>query len=330
MKENLKVSVCMITYGHEKYIREAIEGILMQECDFEVELILANDCSPDSTDKVIQNILENHPKRSWIKYFNHKENLGMMPNFIFALGQCSGNYVAMCEGDDYWITKDKLQKQVDILEENKKVGLVYTNVKYFIQNKEQFVDIPARFAAEQSEVIPMMLKSKFIEFATTVFRKAILDKVLTILEKELENKVIGDTRILLETLHNSSLYFLNETTTVYRIIDGSASHPIDLEKFVFALLDSYHCRKEFVKRNNFNKTWLSDSICNTNRGLINRAFVSQSYSDVYKLMKNLLILDTFQYCTWGIFKRKMNFAILLKFILSCFGIGIIRQKLNGC
>jgi len=78
------------------------------------------------------------------------------------------------------------------------------------------------------------------------------------------------------------------------------------------------------------KTWLADSICNTNRGLINRAFVSKSYSDVYKLMKKLLIFDTFQYCTWRIFKRKMNFAILLKLFLSCFGIGIIRQKLNRC
>jgi glycosyltransferase involved in cell wall biosynthesis len=328
MKQNLKVSVCMITYGHEKYIRDAIEGVLMQECDFEVELILANDCSPDQTDDVIQEILLNHPRGSWIKYFNHEKNLGIMPNFIFALRQCSGDYVAMCEGDDYWITKDKLQKQIDILERNKAIGLVYTNVKHFIQKKGQFVDIPARFAAEQSEVIPMMLKSKFIEFATTVFRKSILDKVLTILEKELENKVIGDTRILLETVYNSSLYFLNETTTVYRIIEGSASHPINLEKFIFALLDSYYCRKEFVKRNNLNKTWLADSICNTNRGLINRAFVSKSYSGVYKLMKNLLIVDTFQYCTWGTFKKKMSFAILLKFILSCFGIGIIRQKLN--
>lgn len=118
MKQNLKVSVCMITYGHEKYIREAIEGVLMQECNFEVELILANDCSPDSTDKVIQDILNNHPRRSWIKYFKHEENLGMMPNFIFALKKGEGKYVALCEGDDYWTDPLKLQKQVDFLESN--------------------------------------------------------------------------------------------------------------------------------------------------------------------------------------------------------------------
>jgi len=58
MAQKLKVSVCMITYSHEKYIREAIEGVLMQECDFEVELIVANDCSPDQTDNVVQDIIK--------------------------------------------------------------------------------------------------------------------------------------------------------------------------------------------------------------------------------------------------------------------------------
>ena len=83
MAQKLKVSVCMITYGQEKYIREAIEGVLMQECDFEVELILSNDCSPDRTDEIIQDIIKNHPKGCWIKYFKHESNIGMMPNFIF-------------------------------------------------------------------------------------------------------------------------------------------------------------------------------------------------------------------------------------------------------
>lgn len=118
MKPNPKVSVCMITYSHEKYIREAIEGVLMQECDFVVELIIANDCSPDQTDTVIQNILENHPRASLIKYIKHEKNIGMMPNFIFALQQCKGEYIALCEGDDYWTDPLKLQKQIDFLEMN--------------------------------------------------------------------------------------------------------------------------------------------------------------------------------------------------------------------
>ena len=85
MEQKLLVSVVMITYGHENYIRQAIEGVLMQECDFDIELILANDCSPDQTHEVIQDILNTHPKANIINYFKHDKNIGMMPNFLFAL-----------------------------------------------------------------------------------------------------------------------------------------------------------------------------------------------------------------------------------------------------
>jgi glycosyltransferase involved in cell wall biosynthesis len=118
MSQYPKVSVCMITYGHEKYIRQAIEGILMQQCDFKVELVLANDCSPDATDQIVKAIIDTHPRGSWIKYICNEKNLGMMPNFIFSLKECKGEYIALCEGDDYWTDPFKLQKQVGFLEAN--------------------------------------------------------------------------------------------------------------------------------------------------------------------------------------------------------------------
>lgn len=318
----------MITYGHEKFIAEAIKGVLMQECDFEVELIVVNDCSPDHTDRVVQNILESHPKASWVRYINHKENLGMMSNFMFALQQCNGVYVAMCEGDDYWITKDKLQKQVDILESNKDIGLVYTGVTHFNQNLGKFIEIPPRFVTSRKEVIPSLLKSKYIEFPTTMFRKTVLDEVLNIIKIEFKNAVIGDTRILLETAYQSEIYFLNEVTTIYRILDGSASHPTEVKKYILAIKDSYLCRKEFVERNHLNIKWLSDSICNTNRGLINQAFVAKNYTDTLKLLKNVVILDLFKYCRMNVFVKKMTATIYLKFVWSLLGVGVLRQKLK--
>lgn len=118
MKESVKVSICMITYGHENFIEEAIKGVLMQECDFEIEIIISNDCSPDNTHAVIQKILKTDPKASCIKYIKQENNLGIAANFIFTLEQCTGKYVSICEGDDYWIDPLKLQKQVDFLEKN--------------------------------------------------------------------------------------------------------------------------------------------------------------------------------------------------------------------
>ena len=68
------VSVCMITFNHEKYIAEAIEGVLMQDVDFEFELIIADDCSTDRTGEIVKTFIETHPRGNWIKYTLHKEN----------------------------------------------------------------------------------------------------------------------------------------------------------------------------------------------------------------------------------------------------------------
>jgi glycosyltransferase involved in cell wall biosynthesis len=114
----------MITYAHENYIEQAINAVLMQECDFEVELIITNDCSPDNTDGVIKKIIKNHPRSSWIKYIKHDKNIGMMTNFVFTFNEARGKYIAICEGDDYWTDPNKLQKQIDFLENNSEYNLV--------------------------------------------------------------------------------------------------------------------------------------------------------------------------------------------------------------
>ncbi|WP_159023049.1 glycosyltransferase [Formosa sp. L2A11] len=131
----MMVSVCMITYGHERYIKQAIEGVLMQECNFDVELIIADDCSPDSTAAIITSIQKNHSNSSWINYSKHTKNKGMMPNFVWALEQCQGRYIAPCEGDDYWTDPLKLQKQVDFLEANAEYGICWTQYKILNNGK---------------------------------------------------------------------------------------------------------------------------------------------------------------------------------------------------
>jgi glycosyltransferase involved in cell wall biosynthesis len=120
------VSVIMTTYNHEPYIKRAIEGVLMQETNFDVELILANDASPDNTDQIVRQLLENHPKRHWVKYTRHAENKGMKGNNIWAREQTRGKYLAYCEGDDYWIEPLKLQRQVDFMEANPNIVICGT------------------------------------------------------------------------------------------------------------------------------------------------------------------------------------------------------------
>ena len=95
------VSVFMMTYNHEKYISEAIEGVLMQNTNFDFDIVIGEDCSTDNTRQIILDYQRKYPGK--FKLLLHKENIGAMANQMAVLQACSGKYIAMCEGDDYWI-----------------------------------------------------------------------------------------------------------------------------------------------------------------------------------------------------------------------------------
>ena len=122
------VSVTMVTYGQEKYIQKAIEGVFLQKTNFPIELIIANDCSPDNTDEIVKEIIKKSPSNIQVKYTKHEINKGMIPNFIWVYQQAQGKYIAICEGDDYWTDENKLQKQVDFLEQNPDYSISCHNV----------------------------------------------------------------------------------------------------------------------------------------------------------------------------------------------------------
>lgn len=123
---DLVVSIMVITYNHEQFISDAIEGFLIQKCNFPVEIIIGDDCSTDSTQKIIKEYYSKFP--TTIKPILNSTNLGPLKNAINVLKHCTGKYVALCEGDDFWIDPLKLQKQVDFLEQNPEYVLSFHNV----------------------------------------------------------------------------------------------------------------------------------------------------------------------------------------------------------
>lgn len=116
-----KVSVLMITYNHEKYIEEAVRSVMMQETDFDYELIIGEDCSTDNTREIVLRLKDEFPDK--IRLILHQENVGMIPNFIDVYNAATGEYIALCEGDDYWTDPKKLQLQVDFLENNPSIRI---------------------------------------------------------------------------------------------------------------------------------------------------------------------------------------------------------------
>ena len=125
------VSVIVITYNQEKYIRECIESILAQKGDFEFEIIIGEDCSTDKTREICKKLQAQNPQH--IKLLLQDNNQGLMKNYLSTLELCRGKYIAQIAGDDYWNNPQKLQKQIDILEKNQHIGLVYTDVDFYDQ-----------------------------------------------------------------------------------------------------------------------------------------------------------------------------------------------------
>ncbi|MDN3676704.1 glycosyltransferase [Flavobacterium paronense] len=224
MKQQPTVSVCMITYGHEKFIAEAINSVLMQECDFDVELIIANDCSPDQTDQVIQNSIANHPKASWIRYFKHDKNLGMMSNFIFALQQCKGDYIALCEGDDYWTDSSKLQKQVDFLKAN--LDYVIHSAAAQILNKNKFAnEYIGLDTLSKSFTVENFHKKNHLVTCTVMFRNCVKN-----FPNDFYDITFGDWYLYVLLLKETNLkaYRSTEIFSIYRMHSNGFMNSLSL------------------------------------------------------------------------------------------------------
>jgi len=127
-QEDVMVSIICLTYNHENYIADAIEGFLMQETDFRYEILIHDDASTDSTAEVIRSYEKKYPhliKPVYQKVNQYSKNIKISPTFIYP--NAKGKYIAICEGDDYWTDPKKLQIQFDCLENNPDVVCCYHN-----------------------------------------------------------------------------------------------------------------------------------------------------------------------------------------------------------
>jgi glycosyltransferase involved in cell wall biosynthesis len=113
---DIMVSIFCITYNHSKFIAKALDGFLMQQCNFNTEIIIGDDCSTDGTAEIIDDYVVRYPGR--ITRLKAPKNIGATQNVIRVALETKGKYVATCDGDDYWTDPYKLQKQVDFLENN--------------------------------------------------------------------------------------------------------------------------------------------------------------------------------------------------------------------
>jgi glycosyltransferase involved in cell wall biosynthesis len=133
---NILVSICIITYNQEKYIAEALNSFLIQKTDFDFEILIHDDASTDKTPQIIKEYEEKYP--NIIKPIYQTENKyskGVSVDLAYNFPRAKGKYIAVCEGDDYWIDRNKLQIQIDYMEKHPQCALcVHAAYKVGVRN----------------------------------------------------------------------------------------------------------------------------------------------------------------------------------------------------
>lgn len=220
--ENPLVSISTITFNHAPYIRQCLDGFLMQKTDFEFEVLIHDDASTDGTEEIIREYEAKYP--DIIKPLYEKENQwvkGRRGSAVFNFPRAKGKYIAMCEGDDYWTDPLKLQKQVDILESNPEYSACahkFRGLNDGVLGNTSSIDV------KNILTLYDLVWNVPFQTATVMFRK----KSLIIPPKY--SPYILDTFMFMLLAEQGDIYFINEYMSVYRQHEGGVWSGITIMK----------------------------------------------------------------------------------------------------
>ena len=222
------VSILCLTYNHEPFICECLEGFLMQKTNFPFEILIHDDASTDKTANIIHEYEAKYPdiiKPIYQTENQYSKRVAITANF--QLPRAKGKYIALCEGDDYWTDPYKLQKQVDFLEANPEYGLVYSEINRFYETTKQFENEVFKniLGIHSNTFEDFLVNAWFVAPCTWVFRKSLIDS-----SKFQSGWIVGDLLMLFWFSNQSKVHFLPEVTAVYRVLPKSISHHQSIEE----------------------------------------------------------------------------------------------------
>jgi glycosyltransferase involved in cell wall biosynthesis len=220
------VSVLMITYNHGDYLADAIESVVQQQCDFPFELIIGEDASTDATRQVALDYQRRYPDR--VRVIHSAYNVGMNHNGARIFQRARGTFISYCEGDDFWCTRDKLARQVAMIEADEEVGIVHSDwTRAHLVNGQWVHDfkksvhhrVANRFL--EGDLFPTWHFPKILRTCTILLRKqtvqAELDSGLTI-----GDYPFGDAILNVFVASRWKVAYVPEVTAVYRVSPNSA------------------------------------------------------------------------------------------------------------
>lgn len=249
MASKVMVSIVMVTYNQEKEIGEAIRGVIKQKVDFPIELIISDDCSTDSTYKIICDWADKYP--DIIKPFRNNQNIGIQANYLKAIAQCTGKYLAMCDGDDYWISSKKLSRQVKFLQQNPQYSITFHRmINYYADTHTMSLSNGGQ--KTDCDILDLA-RGNFITNASVMYRVGDID--LTNLPNFLKDNTLLDYGLHMIFASQGLIHYFPKPMAVYRKLSVAAWSTQDDCK---ALIMAYNVRKSLLSyfKNNIEVTTL--------------------------------------------------------------------------
>jgi len=215
-KSDVMLSVCMITYNHEKYVEEAIKSVLDQSIRFKMELVIGEDCSSDKTLEICEKYSNEFP--DLINLLPSIKNWGVANNFLRTYNACTGKYIAILEGDDYWTDINKLQKQVNFMESNTNYSMCFSKVHIKKERKTDIIyyQIPKTDKIDFNDIV----FAHYIPTLTLVLRN-IVDLPIWIAKVKSCDRAIA---MLFSSL--GPVKYFDEIMGVYRVHEGGITNTI--------------------------------------------------------------------------------------------------------
>ena len=271
-KTDIKVSINCITYNHEKYIRQALDSFLMQETNFKYEILIHDDASTDGTVEIIREYEKKYP--DIIKPIYQCENSysrGINISWTYQYTRAQGKYIALCEGDDYWCDRHKLQKQYDALENNKDCVFCTHIVRNVSERGEKFdttypLNTKMQFKILANDWVKMLLSDDPYHFHTSsyFYRAEVVKKYLDNVPRFISITKVGDVQLMrLCATEGNAIYIPEEMSCYRRNSAGSFTNRTNenINLYVYMIESTINALREYDAFTNYKYSDLIEIAC---------------------------------------------------------------------
>lgn len=293
---NPLVSVVIATYNQVKYIEQTVMSALTQQCPFPFEVVVGDDGSNDGERELLKRLQEKYPEK--LKLVFNDKNMMVTRNYVNAIHEARGKYIATLDGDDYYLVKDALVKLVDVLENNEDISLVHGGFHSFDNKTGKVLNISTKWESPMLYVkginsVLALLCNDFNNYplgSSSCFRKNIYEEGCIKYKKliDLSDKYIGEGTILNVSMAMSGkLGYIPEKLTAYRVLDSSLCHYKSKEESFRYSFGYVKLRLHVAEMLDFTPTMIKTILSKTLKQELNRAKVSNLINLYIKEVKSL-------------------------------------------